>query len=72
MTTAVEETAWLSYSQAQKYSGLGRTKLWQLVSSGEVKAARVGRSVRISRLSLEHFMQRHAVQLKLPGIDDAD
>jgi len=27
MTTVVEEAAWISYSEAQKYTGLGRTKL---------------------------------------------
>jgi excisionase family DNA binding protein len=60
MTTAVAEAAWVSYSSAQKYSGLGRTKLWQLISSGEVEAAKVGRAVRISRASLEEYMQRHS------------
>jgi excisionase family DNA binding protein len=51
---------WLSYPEAQTVSGLGRTTLWSLVSSGKVKAARVGRAVRISRRSLEEFMETHA------------
>ena len=59
MTTAVEEAAWISYAEAQRYSGLGRTKLWELVSTGEVEAAKVGRAVRISRESLEEYMKRH-------------
>ena len=68
MTTAVAESAWISYSEAQKYAGLGRTKLWQLISSGEVEAAKVGRAVRISRTSLEEYMQRHSyVEAKGPG-----
>jgi excisionase family DNA binding protein len=33
---------WLTYPEAQKLAGLGRTTLWTLVSSGEIKAARVG------------------------------
>lgn len=49
---------WLTYPEAQRYAGLGRTKLWELVSAGDVKAARVGRAVRISRRSLDEFMQR--------------
>ncbi len=49
---------WLTYPEAQHYAGLGRTKLWELVSAGDVKAARVGRAVRISRRSLDEFMQR--------------
>ena len=58
MTMAVEE-AWLAYLAAQRYSGLGRTKLWELVSSGEVEAARIGRAVRISRRSLDDYMKRN-------------
>jgi hypothetical protein len=49
MTTAAKEAAWISHSAAQVYAGLGRTKLWELVSTGEVEAAKVGRAVRISR-----------------------
>ena len=45
MTTLVEEAAWLSYPEAQRFSGLGRTKLWELISAGDVKAAKVGRAV---------------------------
>jgi excisionase family DNA binding protein len=60
MTTAVEDAAWISYSQAQRYSGLGRTKLWEIISTGEVEAAKVGRAVRINRNSLEEYMRRHS------------
>jgi excisionase family DNA binding protein len=66
------EALWLSYADSQKLSGLGRTTLWSLVSSGEIKAARVGRAVRISRRSLEEFMETRATQPRLPGFDDAD
>ena len=59
-TTAVVEEAWLPYPEAQRYSGLGRTKLWQLISSGEVAAAKVGRATRISRRGLEEYMHRHS------------
>jgi hypothetical protein len=40
------------------------------LSSGEIKAARVGRAVRISRRSLEEFMETHATQPRLPGFDN--
>lgn len=56
----VEEAGWLSYPEAQKFSGLGRTKLWELVSSGEVQAAKVGRAVRINRRSLNEYMERNS------------
>jgi excisionase family DNA binding protein len=38
---------------------LGRTKLWQLISTGEVEAAKVGRAVRINRQSLDEYMKRN-------------
>lgn len=52
------ERQWLSYREAQQLVGLSRTSLWQLVSSGEIQAARIGRAVRIERRSLEEFMRR--------------
>jgi len=60
MTTVVAEAAWISYSEAQRYSGLGRTKLWELISNGEVEAAKIGKAVRISRTSLDEYMRRHS------------
>ena len=54
------EPKWLTYEEAQRLVGLGRTSLWRLVKSGEVKSAQVGRAVRISRESLEGYMERAA------------
>ena len=51
------EALWLTYPEAQRLTSLGRTTLWTLISSGEIKAARVGRAVRISRRSLEEYME---------------
>jgi hypothetical protein len=48
--------AWFSYKEAEIWSGLSRTTLWLLITSGHVKAAHVGRAVRISRQSMEHYM----------------
>jgi excisionase family DNA binding protein len=49
---------WVSYPDAQKFSGLSHTTLWRYVSSGDLKAARVGRSVRIHLPSLREFMEQ--------------
>ena len=49
---------WVSYPEAERYSGLSHTTLWRYVSGGELKAARVGRSVRIHLPSLREFMER--------------
>ena len=65
MTTAAQgertdvEPLWLTYPEAQRLTNLGRTTLWTLINDPRsgVKAARVGRAVRISRRSLEAFME---------------
>jgi hypothetical protein len=41
------EPEWVDYPTAERFSSLSHTTLWRYVSSGELKAARVGRSVRI-------------------------
>jgi excisionase family DNA binding protein len=48
---------WVSYPEAERYSSLSHTTLWRYVNSGELKAARVGRSVRIHLPSLREFME---------------
>ena len=49
---------WVTYKQAEEISGLSRTTLWKLLSAGEIKAARVGRAVRINRRSLDQYLDR--------------
>jgi excisionase family DNA binding protein len=49
---------WVSYPEAERYSSLSHTTLWRYVTSGELKAARVGRSVRIHLPTLRDFMER--------------
>ena len=49
---------WVTYKQAEALSGLSRTTLWKLLSAGEIKAARVGRAVRINRRSLDEYLGR--------------
>jgi excisionase family DNA binding protein len=48
---------WISYPEASRYCGLSHTTLWRYVSNGDLKAARVGRSVRIHLPSLREFME---------------
>ena len=49
---------WVTYKQAEELSGLSRTTLWKLLSAGEIKAARVGRAVRINRRSLDEYLNQ--------------
>jgi excisionase family DNA binding protein len=51
---------WISYPEAERYSGLSHTTLWRYVSSGELKSARIGRSVRINLPALKAFMEMKA------------
>jgi excisionase family DNA binding protein len=63
MTTPAQrglQREWLTYAEAQAVSGLGRTTLWKLLNSGAIKAARVGRAVRINRRSLDGYLERAA------------
>ena len=54
------EQEWISYSEAERYFGLSHTALWRYVGSGALKAARVGRSVRIHLPSFRAFMEEKA------------
>jgi excisionase family DNA binding protein len=55
--TMSPERQWLTYREAQELAGFGRTKLWQLIVAGDLPAAKVGRSVRISREGLQEYMR---------------
>jgi excisionase family DNA binding protein len=51
---------WISYPDAERFSGLSHTTIWRYVNSGDLKAARVGRSVRLHFPSLQAFMEENA------------
>jgi excisionase family DNA binding protein len=51
---------WISYPEAERYSGLSHTTLWRYIGSGELRAARVGRSLRIHLPTLRSFMEEKA------------
>lgn len=52
----------LSYEQARQLTGLSRQTVWRAVKSGGVKAFKVGRSVKISRRSLEEYVRAEPVE----------
>ena len=52
---------WISYPEAERFCGLSHTTLWRYVTSGDLKAARIGRSVRIHLPSLRAFMERQVL-----------
>ena len=53
------KASWFSYELASAYSSLGRTKLTELVTTGSIPAARVGRRVLISRTGLDEYLQNN-------------
>jgi excisionase family DNA binding protein len=55
--------AWLNYKQAEAYANLSRTTLWQLINARKIRAARIGRAVRIERDSLQAFMEESTEDL---------
>jgi len=57
MLKELVEPEWVDYATAERYSGLSHVTLWRRVNSGELKAARVGRSVRIHLPTLRQFME---------------
>jgi excisionase family DNA binding protein len=52
---------WLRFTAAERYSGLGRSTLTRLIGTGEIKAAKVGKSVRINRISIDEYMEQQVV-----------
>ena len=59
----------VSYRDAAKMLGICDRKLWQLVKDGELRAVRMGRSVRIPARELERFV--HELAAFNPADDDA-
>jgi len=57
MEAATVGKSWLSYREPMEDTGLGRTLLTKLVTTGEIPAARVGRRVLISREGLDSYLE---------------
>jgi excisionase family DNA binding protein len=57
MEAAAVERAYLSYSEAEHYTGLNRVTLWRAVRAGDLRADGFGSAVRFHRDELDRFMQ---------------
>lgn len=60
MEETVTRPIWGSYADIEDIYGLSRTTTWRLLKAGEIRAARVGRSVRIDCRSIEDYLERRA------------
>ena len=58
MTREAVEPEWWSVNDLMTVSGLGRTKCYELIASGELEAFKAGRAVRVSRASFEEWTRR--------------
>ncbi len=54
--TTIERT-YLSYEEAEIFTGLHRVTIWRAVRAGELKASGSGRGVRFSRDELRRWME---------------
>ena len=57
METMTVRAEYVNYPDAERMTGLSRVTLWKHVKAGEIKAAHVGRAVRINVESLRAFME---------------
>lgn len=63
-TAEAPERTWLTYGQAEEYTGLERTTLWRAVRRGELRTGGAGRAVRFERAELDRFMRGDVVEAK--------
>ena len=51
---------WASYTDAERLYGLSRWTLWRLLKDDRIRAARIGRAVRLDCASIEAYLERRA------------
>ena len=54
------EREWLTLKDVQRLLGIGSTKGYELVATGEIPAVRIGRSIRINKRALEEWLEQQA------------
>jgi len=53
-----KRSEWLSLKDVQQRLGIGRTKSYELVTTGELPAVRIGRCIRINHRDLDEWLHR--------------
>lgn len=64
----VSLSSYLTVSAVADYLSISKMTVYRLVHSGEMPAARFGKSVRISPADLEQYRQRSAVVIRRPCV----
>jgi excisionase family DNA binding protein len=52
-----KHSEWLSLKDVQGLVGIGRTKAYELVTTGELPAVRIGRCIRVNRGELDEWLR---------------
>ena len=52
------EQKFISLNELQEILGIGRTKVYDLVASGELRAVRIGRMIRVDMRDLTDWLER--------------
>ena len=60
METTSKWPEYMDYEKVRGYCGFSRTSTWRLIKSGELEAVKIGRSVKIRRLSLDRYLESRA------------
>jgi excisionase family DNA binding protein len=56
------EQEWFSAEELRRWLGLGKTKVQELLQSGEIPSYRIGRLRRIRRADVERFLERNRTE----------
>ena len=57
--TEAEDKEWYSPDELWRWLGLGRTKTYELLQSGEIPSYKIGRVRRIRRQDIEEWLERN-------------
>jgi len=58
--TTVEPPALLRAEEVARLTSLGRSTVFKMLATGELRAVRVGRAVRVRRIDLERWISERA------------
>jgi excisionase family DNA binding protein len=59
----------LRVDEAAELIGLGRTKTYELVASGQLPAVHIGKAVRVATSAIEEFVRRLQADTRSPNND---
>ena len=59
MQTEVEQKEWFTTDELVRWLGLGRTKAYEMLRTGEIPSYKIGRIRRIRRRDVEGWLERN-------------